>query len=108
MQATLHLPSAAPRLLTAAELVALSPHQGSNGLTLDFMEVAPVLRELLGTAIPGEVLANGLEYLVVAPENAADCGFGPTLSATTDFERLTGMALEEDEPLVGPLLIIEA
>ncbi len=108
MQATLHLPSAAPRLLTAAELAVLNPHQGSNGLTLDFMDVAPALRGLLGTEIPGEALASSLDYLVVSVENAADFGFGPTLSATTDFERLTGMELEEDEPLVGPLLIIEA
>jgi hypothetical protein len=108
MHATLHLPGATPRPLTAAELATLNPRQGSNWLTLDFMDAALALRELLGTGVPGEVLANGLGYLVVSIENAADFGFGPTLSATTDFERLTGMELEEDEPLVGPLLIIEA
>jgi hypothetical protein len=108
MQATLHLPGAAPRPLTATELAALNPHQGSDGLTLDFMGVAPVLRGLLGTDVPGEVLANGLEYLVVSVENASDYGFSPTPSANADVERLIGMELDEDDPLVGPLLIIEA
>jgi hypothetical protein len=108
MHATLHLPNAAPRLLTASELAALAPHQGNSGLTLDFEATAPALRELLGTSVPGEVLGCGPEYFIVSVENAADLGFGATLSATTDFERLTGVELEEDEPLVGPLLIIEA
>lgn len=108
MLATLHLPNAAPRILTIDELTALAPHQGSSGLTLNFADIVLELRTLLGTDVPGEVLANSLGYLIVSVENAADYNFGPTLSATTDFERLTGIALEEDEPLVGPLLIIEA
>lgn len=108
MHATLHLPSAAPRPLTAAELAALAPRQASGHLTLDFAVAAPTLAELLGTNVSSEVLASGPGYLVVVAENAADFGFSPTLSATTDFERLTGMELEEDEPLVGPLLIFEA
>jgi len=103
MHATLHLPGATPRLLTEAELTSLqvSPSlQPQNG---------SALRELLGTAIPAEPLAiEEGRYAIIVPENAADYDFGPTPSATADFERLTGMELEEDEPLVGPLLIIEA
>jgi hypothetical protein len=110
MQATLHLPGATPRLLTADELAALNPNLAFEQLTIDFEDgtVAVALRELLGTAIHGEVLAAGPAYLVVSVENAADYGFNPTPSATADIERLIGMELDEDDPLVGPLLIIEA
>jgi hypothetical protein len=85
------------------------PHQGPSGhLALGVSPSAPVLAELLGTAVPGELLASGPAYLVVSVENAADYDFGPTPSATADFARLTGLTPDEDEPLVGPLLIIEA
>jgi len=101
MQATLHLPSAAPRILTADELAALNLDralQPQNEL---------LLQQLLGTAIPAETLAFEFgRYAIIAPENAADYDFGPTPSAEADFARLNGMEL--DEPLVGPLLIIEA
>lgn len=110
MVATLHLPSAAPRPLTTDELTALNPHVAFEQLSVDFEveTVAAALRELLSTAIPGEMLAAGPAYLVVSVENAADYGFAPTPSATADVERLIGMELNEDAPLVGPLLIIEA
>lgn len=108
MRATLHLPSVAPRPLTATELAALRPHQSTDGLTLDFAAVAPTLSGLLGTAIPGDVLACGPDYLIVGVENAADYDFAATASATADFARLTGLTPDDDEPLVGPLLIIEA
>ena len=108
MLATLHLPGTAPRLLTAAELVALNPHVASGRLGLNFKAAAPALQELLGTAILGETLANGLSYLTVCVEHAADYEFSATPSATADFERLTGLRMEEDEPLLDPLLIIEA
>lgn len=109
MQATLYLPSAAPRPLTIAELAALAPYQSSSQhMALGVQSIDSGLAELLGTVIPYEVLASGPNYLVIAPANAADYDFGPTPSATVDFERLTGLALEEDEPLVGPLLILEA
>jgi hypothetical protein len=61
----------------------------------------------LDTAIPAETLANGPNYLILAPQNATDYDFGPTPSANADFERLTGVEPDEDEPLSGPLLIIE-
>jgi len=103
MQATLHLPGAAPRPLTEAELTGLNLGQSlqpQNGAAL---------RELLGTAIPGEVLAGEPgRYAIIGAENAADYDFGPTPSATADFERLTGLEVDEDEPLIGPLLVIEA
>lgn len=105
MIATLHLPGAAPRPLTATELTSLQARQGSE-VTIDM--AAPALGRLLGTAVPGEVLASSPAYLIVGAENAADYDFGPTPSATADFARLTGLTPDEDEPLVGPLLIIEA
>jgi hypothetical protein len=108
MIATLHLPDAASRPLTAAELSALHPKQGVEVLTIDFEVAAPALRELLGTAVPGEVLANSPDYLIVAVANAADYDFAPTPSAEADFTRLTGIEPDKDEPLLGPLLIIEA
>jgi hypothetical protein len=109
MHATLHLPDAPPRSLTTAELAALAPHQtpGQN-LALGVSPADPVLAQLLGTAIPSEVLASGPAYLIVAPTNAADYDFAPTPSAAADFARLTGMEFDEDEPLIGPLLLIEA
>ena len=101
MHATLHLPGATPRFLTEAELTSLhiGPSlQPQNG---------PALRELLGTDIPVEPLANEEgRYAIVVPENAADYDFGRTPSAENDFLRLTGIGLEE--PLVGPVLVIEA
>ncbi|WP_223654345.1 hypothetical protein [Hymenobacter psoromatis] len=109
MYATLHLPSTAPRPLTATELAALSPHQTpGQHLALGVSPADAVLAELLGTSIPGETLASGPAYLIIVPENAAEYGFAPTPSATADFARLTGMEPDEDEPLVGPLLFIEA
>jgi len=102
MIATLHLPGAAPRTLTATELDALNlgrSLQPQNGA---------LLQELLGTAVPSEVLASEASYAIIGAENAADYDFGPTPSATADFARLTGLTPDEDEPLVGPLLIIEA
>jgi hypothetical protein len=103
MQATLHLPGATPRTLTADELAALNlgpSLQPQNG---------PLLRELLGTEVPDELLASEANrYAIIGAENATDYDFGPTPSATADFERLTGLTPDEDEPLVGPLLIIEA
>jgi hypothetical protein len=108
MQATLHLPYTTPRSLTVAELAVLRPQMVSGHLTLDFKAVVPALRELLGTAVPGEVLASGPNYLVIGAENAADYDFAATPSATTDFARLTGLEPDEDEPLVGPVLIIES
>jgi hypothetical protein len=102
MIATLHLPGVSPRVLTATELTALNLSQSLQPRNEE------LLRGLLGTAIPGEVLASGPNYFVVSVENAADYDFEPTPSATRDFERLTGVAVEEDEPLLGPLLIIEA
>jgi hypothetical protein len=105
MIATLHLPGATPRTLSADELASLQARQGSE-VTIDF--AAPDLSRLLGTAIPGEALASGPAYLIVGAENAADYGFAATPSATADFARLTGLTPDEDEPLVGPLLIIEA
>ena len=100
MIATLHLPGAAPRPLTEAELTSLN-----LGLSLQPQNSA-LLQELLGTAIPSEVLASEAGYAIIGAENAADYDFAPTPSATADFARLTG--LTPDEPLVGPLLIIEA
>jgi hypothetical protein len=109
MQATLHLPGIAPRPLTATELAALALHQGPNQhLTLGVPPSDSILAKLLGTAISCEVLASGPAYLIVVPTNAADYSFAPVPSANADFERLTGVQVEEEEPLVGPLLIIEA
>lgn len=109
MQATLHLPGAAPRPLATDELIALAIREGvRNHLILGVSPEAPALRALLGTDIPAEVLASGSGYLVVSVENAADYGFGPTPSAEATFASLTGWETDEDEPLVGPLLIIEA
>ncbi|WP_201979290.1 hypothetical protein [Hymenobacter rubidus] len=107
MQATLHLPGTAPRLLTATELAALGIHQSPSGPTLDFAAAEPVLRTLLGTAVPVETLASGPGYLIVVPENAADYDFGVTPSASADVKRLTGVAIDEEDPLTGPLLVIE-
>lgn len=108
MQAILHMPGTAPRPLISDEVALLSPHVAHGQLTIDFAASAPSLRELLGTAIPSEVLACGLNYLIVVPENAADYNFAPTPSAVTDFKRLTGVEPYDDEPLMGPILIIEA
>ncbi|MDO7853181.1 hypothetical protein [Hymenobacter convexus] len=108
MQATLHLPGAAPRLLTGSELATLGIHAGAGGPALDFVAAAPALRALLGTAIPVETFAGGPGYLILVPENAADYDFGLTPSASADVERLTGVAIDEEDPLTGPLLIIEA
>jgi hypothetical protein len=107
MQATLYLPGATPRPLTAAELAALNPHVVSGQLSVNFEATAATLRELLGTDIPGEVIACGPKYLVLGPENAADYGFAATPNATSDFTRLAGVETD-DEPLVGPMVIIEA
>ena len=108
MIATLHLPGAAPRLLTAAEMETFRIRPSESGLLFDFEAAAPALRQLWGTEIPGELIASGGDSLIIGVENAADYGFAATPSASADFERLSGMAPEEDEPLVGPLLIIEA
>lgn len=107
MQATLHLPGAAPRPLTGSELATLGLQPGIGGPTLDYVAAAPVLSELLGTAIPVETFAGGPGYLILVPENAADYDFGPTPSASAEVERLTGVAIDEEDPLNGPLLIIE-
>jgi hypothetical protein len=101
MHATLHLPDATPRLLTNAELTSLNMGESLHP------QHAASLRELLGTAIPAELLASEPgRYAIIVPENAADYDFGPTPSAEADFMRLTGAEL--DEPLTGPILIIEA
>ncbi|GEM_PF-2856554 len=103
MLATLHLHGTTSRPLTAAELTALNlgrSLQPQNGA---------LLRELLGTEVPDEVLASEANrYAIIGAENAADYDFAPNESATADFARLTGIEPDEDEPLVGPLLIIEA
>ncbi len=100
MIATLHLPAAAPRTLTAAEVADLNlgrSLQPQNG---------GLLRELLGTSIPGELLASEADrYTVIGAENAADYDFAANESGSAEFARLAGVEL--DEPLVGPLLIIE-
>ena len=107
MQATLHQPGTAPRRLTTTELAALGLQPGPGGPTLDFADAAPALRALLGTAIPVETFASGPGYLVLVPANAADYDFGPTPSASADVRRLTGVAIDEEDPMTGPLLIIE-
>ncbi len=108
MIATLYLPGAMPRPLTADELVAIAPYQNlGQHLAIGVLPTDVVLAKLLGTSIPCETLASGPNYLVVAPENAADYNFAATPSATADFIRLTGMQLDDDE-LVGPMLIIQA
>ncbi len=100
MIATLHLPGAAPRPLTETELASLN-----IGLSLQPQNSA-ALREVLGTAVPSEVLVSEASYAIIGAENAADYGFAATESGAAEFARLTGEEL--DEPLVGPLLIIEA
>lgn len=100
MSATLHLPSAAPRTLTEAELTGLN-----LGRSLQ-PQNSTALGELLGTAIPGELLASEASYAIIGAENAADYDFAANESGSAEFVRLTGEEL--DESLVGPLLIIEA
>lgn len=108
MLAILHLPGSAPRPLTTDELTAIAPHQDlGQYLALGVLPTDSILAELLGTSIPCETLAGGPDYLIVAPENAADYNFAPTPSAMVDFIRLTGMQIDDDE-LVGPMLIIES
>jgi hypothetical protein len=101
MIATLHLPGATPRTLSADELTALNVGRSLQP------QNSGTLGELLGTAIPGELLASEPNsYAVIGAENAADYDFATNESGSAAFERLTEMEL--DEPLVGPLLIIEA
>jgi hypothetical protein len=102
---TLHLPGTAPHILTADERAALGLH--GPGSSLAIKRTHPLLGQLLGTSISIEVVASAPgTYLIVGPENAADYGFAVNESAAADFQRLTGVEL--DEPLVGPLLVIEA
>lgn len=105
MLATLYLPAAAPRSLTAAELTALNVHFGPSQ-HLIVTDGAPAVRELLGTALDYDVLANGPAYLVLVVENAADLELPVNLGATAEAARLTDVDFD-DEPLVGPVLVIE-
>ena len=106
MLATLHLPATAPRVLTAPEVAALHVHFApSQHLTVT--DGAPAVRQLLGTAHDFEVMASGPAYLVLVVENAADLELEVNTSATDEVVRLTGVDFDE-EPLLGPVLVIEA
>ncbi|MGI4865853.1 MAG: hypothetical protein ACRYFZ_18155 [Janthinobacterium lividum] len=103
MQATLHLPSALPRPLTAPELASLEVHHGPQFLQITDGE--PALRQLLGAA--HDTIGSGVQLLIVGVEHAADLDLPVNVSATSAVSKLLGIGFE-DEPLVGPVLIIEA
>jgi hypothetical protein len=111
MTGTLHTPNAAPRPLTADELAALNPGYGHSWLKgcLGIPEAGvPALRQLLGSPLPYDLIDCGRRHLLIGLENAEDFGFGATPTIIGPLNKWTRGGWSEDEPLVGPLLLITA